>query len=213
MSGKIHLLFWLIVTVASILVTPILFSADQITNRARTEIASVTSAFGREKAESIVASADSVYRALFIETNMIGGVKRTYATEDDMRATEGFIGLRAAARVTNAYLLALSVNFYSMSLRVLTLLTWLPLILPFVAAAAFDGWTARAIKLCSFQFNSPISYSVGLHLVIASLAVPVLYLIVPITVSAWWIPTWALFFGAALILMIKNTNRISSDGT
>lgn len=210
MTGRSHVFIWLCALLASVFASPLLFSPVSFTQRVADDIRSIDQVLGRDQAASIVKRANSMYQTIFFDSGVSQYTKRAYSSRDSIESSQSFVGIGAVASMTNHYLESLSINFYSFTIRLLTVFAWIPLFFPFMIACVIDGMASRAIKLETFRYNAPLSYSFGLHASIFGLFLPVFYLIVPFSVSPWFIPIWALSLSCAMMVMVRNVQRIRS---
>lgn len=210
MTGRAHVFVWLCILLAALFASPLLYSPASISHRVAEDIRSIDHVLGRENAAMIVSRANTMYRAIFFDGGVSNSSSQVYNSKNSIDESRSFVGVAAMANMTNHYLESLAINCYSFALRVLTFFVWVPLFLPFMLASAVDGSVVRSIKLDTFRYNAPLSYSLGLHATIFGIFLPIFYLIMPFPVSPWLIPIWALAISMALMLMIRNVQRIRS---
>ncbi|MFC6522659.1 DUF4400 domain-containing protein [Undibacterium arcticum] len=195
-----------------LLASPFILSREGQVLRIKNELAAVSTAFGQEKADEISHSAGLAYKSLFIDTGYLSEKSKFYSRP--MTPAESKLDgvmarpTTAFSNATNGYLTALSVNVYGLLLRWGIITHWMLFILPFVVAAFLDGFVTRKVKFAEFGFISPMAYSLSMHFIVFLLFFPLLYLVVPLPVTPYFMPGWAICLGFPLIFMISNTQRL-----
>jgi hypothetical protein len=211
MRWTTHVVFWLCIWGMFLLASPLLLSMDGQVHRIRDEVNSVTTVFGEAKTTEILTEASTKYKSLFIDTGFLSEKSKLYARQRTTKQEQEDLfahPTKSLTMVTNGYLQSLSVNVYGLFVRWGITMHWMLFILPFLAAAFLDGFVTRKIKFMDFGFISPMAYSMSLHLIIALSFVPILYLVMPLPISPYFMPGWALVMGFPIILMISNTQRL-----
>lgn len=207
---KGHIGFWVATWFLILLVVPFVLGTEQQLKRIRTEVDDVTVAFGPAKTKDLVDSASALYSAIFVQTGLLSQENKLYAkpAEDRVKTMPGANGANALTTATNSYFVAFSMNIYGVLLRWGITWHWAVFILPFLAAAFVDGFVIRKVKLSEFGYISPMAYSLSLHSVIFLLAIPFVYLVVPLPLTAYFMPMWALAVAVPVMLMVANTQRL-----
>lgn len=80
----------------------------------------------------------------------------------------------------NEYFRSVDALLMLASYRLATLVEWLPLLLPFVLAAVFDGWLVRLVKAKEFRFHDPEMFAVWCSLLIVAACATVIACVIPI---------------------------------
>lgn len=84
---------------------------------------------------------------------------------------------------------------------------WIPLIVPGLLLAAFNGWKVRAIKKQEFGYTSPVLHHFGLKAMKVLYALLVLELVFPMAVPPQLIPTLLLSSCLFLGLSVSNVQK------
>lgn len=191
---------------------PALTDAPSIMKQVQTEFGMMTNVFGKEETHRIAKDGNQAYKAIFHDSGMFKSINDIYVTSESISETGKVLpASNVLAITTNNYWLTFSANVYRMALRVYVLGIWFPYILPFLLAVFIDGGVLRRIKLATYGYMSPMRYSLGMHLVIATTFFPLLYLVAPIPVSPYFPPYWALMMALPSVLMLSNVQRMASD--
>lgn len=206
-----HLLFWLTIWGMMFLASPLVLSQDGQIARIKDEISSIKLAFGTAKADEIVSDSSGIYRRLFIDTKVLTEENKLYTKSDDREGTVGGFTAapaRSMSNLTNGYLRALSVNVYGLFIRWNIFLHWSIFILPFIMAAFVDGFVTRKIKFAQFGFISPMAYSFSMHIILFLTFIPLLYLVMPLPITPYFMPTWAMIMAFPINMLVSNTQRL-----
>ncbi len=104
---------------------------------------------------------------------------------------------------------AFSVQLYSVTLRIIVLLAWVVLLLPFLVAVVYDGFMMRHVKFASLGHQNPTAFSLGFHVTVILCAVPLLSLVVPTyIVTPLFMPFWALITALPFSFALRHTQPI-----
>ena len=92
--------------------------------------------------------------------------------------------------------------------RVFGFWLWLPFLVPFVAAAAYDGVIVRRVKLLSFGMSSAPIYGASMHALLFLAFVPFFYASAPFQATPLLVPAW--YFGLAVSVksLLSNLQRM-----
>lgn len=211
MKSTSHIGFWIVLALVGIFVVPFLVSADSLLTSLKREQDSVTVAFGHSFATEINLAANAVHSLVFGSTGVQTGLNDLQHTQSDLKLANQvgsdvgtFFALAADERVK-----ALSVQLYSVVLRIIVLLSWLLLLLPFVIAVIFDGFQMRHVKFASMGHQNPTAFSLGFHVTVLLCAVPLISIVVPTyVVTPLFMPFWVIVTALPFSFAIRHTQPI-----
>jgi hypothetical protein len=93
-------------------------------------------------------------------------------------------------------------------MRLAIVLFWLAALAPFFAATVFDGLMQRSVKQAEFGSLRPATFTLAGMLVIPILALPVLYLTLPFSLSPLLAPVWAAVVAIPLSVLVSNSQPL-----
>lgn len=204
-----HLRIWLTIMMLLIIALPALVSSERISMRVNEEVEAASEVFGEERTNRIVERANDAWRAVVSETGLQRQVATTSSHEGATTplATSNRVK-RSVQAATAGYLEALVAEIYAVFLRGAILLEWLTLLGVFLVAVCVDGHARRRIKISTGGLSSPVKFSWASHTMIASALSPLFYILIPVKVSALFMPWWALLMAVPLSMAIANAVRI-----
>jgi len=85
--------------------------------------------------------------------------------------------------------------------------SWLPYLLPLLAAALVDGFMVRERKKFESGYSSPLRYDYALMSLYFLLFVPLLYITTPVAVHPLWVPIWGVLLCSANIVLSSNIQQ------
>lgn len=201
-----HILFWIAGIFAFSLIVPFIASPAQLWGNVTTELAMINSAFGEKDTYRLSKTATEIYDAVFRESGLVDATKRGEVSEkeraDSMPLFGG--GGQMVTSATNNYVTSLSVMFYVVTLRLLIVLSWVPYIIPFIAAVAVEGWVRRKLKLAAIGSANTVRFSLSMHLLIVILFIPIIYLFLPVAFTPLFMPVWTLVMSVPLVILVAN---------
>lgn len=204
-----HLRVWLSILVVLIVALPALMSADRIERRVHEEAVWAREAFGEERMNRIIERANGAWRSVVGESGVQEKITAKPQTEAGGAAQKG---IRRAKKslydLTSGYLASLSTQLYAVFLRGAILLEWFSVIGVFLVAVCVDGYTRRRIKMATGGLSSPVMFSWASHSMIAVALSPVVYILIPVSVTPLFMPWWAMAMAMPLSLAIANAVRV-----
>lgn len=211
MKSTSHIGFWIVLALIGIFVVPFLVSAENLLSSLKREQASIARAFGDDYTDEITKAANLAHSLIFGTTGVQSGLNNLQHSQADMRLAHQvgsdvatYFALEADSKVK-----ALSVQLYSVILRVIVLLAWLLILLPFVIAVIFDGFQMRHVKFASLGHQNPTAFSLGFHITILLCAVPLLSIIIPTyVVTPLFMPFWVIATALPFSFAIRHTQPI-----
>jgi hypothetical protein len=211
MKSTSHIGFWIILALVGIFVVPFLVSAENLLTSLKREQASIARVFGDHYTDEITSAANLAHSLIFGATGVQAGLNNLQHTQDDMKLAHQ-VGSNVAtyfAQEADSKVRALSVQLYSVILRLIVLLAWLLILLPFVVAVIFDGFQMRHVKFASLGHQNPTAFSLGFHITILLCAVPLLSIIIPTyVVTPLFMPFWVIATALPFSFAIRHTQPI-----
>lgn len=211
MKSTSHIGFWIVLALVGIFVVPFFVPAESLLTSLKREQTSIARVFGDTYTDEITKTANLAHSLIFGVTGVQAGLNDLQHSQDDMRLANQvgstvatFFAIEADSKVR-----ALSVQLYSVILRMIVLLAWLLILLPFVIAVVFDGFQMRHVKFASLGHQNPTAFSLGFHVTILLCAVPLLSIIVPTyVVTPLFMPFWVIATALPFSFAIRHTQPI-----
>ena len=205
MKNSSHLGFWMALAFILFFVSPMLIGSTKMEAYVTDEVAKTRFALGDRVGDFVVAFANGV----FVGTPL--GVMAK--TAQDAKHSQSDIALAKSAAgpggvmmssVFNNYLQGLVMQTYVVTMRLAIVLIWLVVLAPMLGASVFDGFMQRRIKRAEFGAIRPATFTVAGLLVIPLLALPMVYLVLPFSLSPLLAPMWALIVAFPLSVLVSN---------
>lgn len=114
------------------------------------------------------------------------------------------IGGVAMANFFNSYITGIVQQAYVAAMRLAIAMAWIIILGPFLFASAYDGFMQRRIKRSEFGAIRPATFTVAGIFVIPLLFVPLVYLVLPFSLSPLLAPVWALIVSIPLSILVSN---------
>lgn len=205
---KSHLKLWIIGFFLAMLAVPALMPPEAAKGRLRAEYESSAAIFGTKRVDAIGVRATFLYDAIIggsgLDALIHNGFVEKSATD---RLVIAKAGNETMATKTNRYLQSMLLQLYGVFFRGSLMLQWLPYIGFFLIAAIGDGITQRRIRNDELQMNSPIKFAVSLHAAIVIVLSPIAYLMLPASVTPWFMPIWAALIAIPLSKVIAHAAK------
>lgn len=210
MHTNLHIKFWVIAFCVAIFAGPLFISPAHQLSRIEREVTSASDVFGYDTATSIVQSSKDAYSVLFIESGILSFADDSLRVSSDDLETSSriFGGFTKIAQSTNDWLLSSTYAFYGLFIRLGIMWQWCIYMLPLFIAAIVEGMVRRKIKYAGFGFSPPIAYTGALHGIIALLGIPLIYLLIPLPVTPYFMPVWTLILAISLLAFLENFQRL-----
>lgn len=205
MNTSAHLRIWLAIVAATFFLTPLWRTGEAMDVYVATEVRLTRETFGQKVTDELSKRASFVYKFLpshAVESARIEG--------DGMRRTQLIVpGPGVALAVSfNKYIEGMVQLSYIAVIRLMILVVWSAVLAPVFIAAVIDGFAQRAIKRAEFGAIRPAAYTLTSLIVIPLSMGPVLYLVIPFSISPLITPMWALVTALPLALMVSNMQPI-----
>lgn len=209
MQNKQHLGFWFLAAILAFFAGPLLRSGPAMERYVQQEVAETRAAMGETLGGLVVAFADGIFRdtPVAVLTAQLARAKHT-EEERALSARAAGIGGAVMSDLYNSYVQGLILQAYVFAIRLAIMLFWLLFLLPMIAATVFDGLMLRAIKQAEFGSLRPATFTLAGMLVIPLLALPVLYLTMPFSLSPLLAPLWAAAVSIPLSILISNSQPL-----
>lgn len=201
-----HIGFWLLVFAVCLLAGPLITPADEGYAHLVREFLAMRQLFGERIGDMLVTAATAIHGRILSAVGMNKALTELISQPEDLGEAKQYLSFLAdlASYVNSSYVKGSVVQLYSIVLRVITLLAWTAILLPFLIAAAYDGITQRNIKFAEFGSQSPTAFTLSAHALIVTAAVPLLYVVLPAFISPWFMPAWCIV--AMVLLRVTFTN-------
>ena len=172
---------------------------------------SIAVVFGQSFSADIALAANAVHGLVFGGSGIQAGLNDLQHTPADM-ALARKVGSGVAeffANEADNRVKAFSVQLYSVVLRIIVLLAWLLLLLPFIVAVVYDGFQMRHVKFASMGHQNPTAFSLGFHVTVLLCAVPLLSIVLPTyIVTPLFMPFWVIVTALPFSFAIRHTQPI-----
>lgn len=169
------------------------------------EIRQTREALGDTVAEKVVNFAG----ALFEDTplGMVAQLAKTAKhTKEESRLSKQVAGPGGEIMTSlyNSYLQGLVLEAFVVAMRFAIAMVWIILLAPMLFASVFDGFMQRRIKRAEFGAIRPATFAVAGMFVIPLLFGPLIYLVLPFSMSPLVAPVWALIVAIPLSVLVSN---------
>ena len=209
MKNSQHLGFWVMLALVGFLLSPLLRDGNKLQAYVQTEYFKTEQAMGPTLANWARSFADNIFSATPLSM-VAGSAKNVMHNERDMKLSETVGGPMGSimSGLYNSYLQGLILQSYVAAMRLALVLFWGVFLLPLFIASLYDGLMQRAVKQAEFGSIRPATFTLTGMLVIPLMALPILYLLLPITISPLLAPVWAALISMPLSLLVSNTQPL-----
>jgi hypothetical protein len=209
MKSSSHLGFWLLVVILGFLAAPMLRSGDDMQAFVDNEVNQTRQALGPTVGAFVLHFADSVF-----DESPLGEIARMARNTKHSRA-DAELSMQVAgpggevmSKLFNGYLQGIVWQTYVVAMRLAIVCVWLLVLSPLLIAAIHDGFMNRRIKRAEFGVIRPATFSIASFFVIPLLMLPLIYLVIPFSLSPMLAPGWALILAMPLSLLVSNMQPI-----
>lgn len=204
-----HTGFWLVLAVLGFFAGPLLRSGPSMEAYLRIEIEETRMAMGGNLTGRALSFADAIFRQAPVHglVTAIRKVEHTKA-EQQLGARVAGPGGAAASRLFNSYLQGLVLQAYVAAIRAAVVVFWATALAPLLVASIFDGLMQRKVKQAQFGSLRPATFSLAGMVVIPVAALPVLYLMLPVSMSPLLAPLWTALVAWPLSLLVANSQPL-----
>lgn len=209
MKNSQHLGFWFLLAFLGFFAGPLLRSGDSMEAYLSSEIQETRLAMGETIGGLVLSFADGIFNQTPVAalTANIARAKHTQA-QQRLSARVAGPGGEIMSRMYNSYLQGLIMQAYVATMRLAIVLFWLAALAPFFASTVFDGLMQRSVKQAEFGSLRPATFTLAGMLVIPILALPVLYLTLPFSLSPLLAPVWAAVVAIPLSVLVSNSQPL-----
>ena len=189
----------------ALLAVPAFLPPESAQARLTSEYDSSALIFGEQKVGDITQHANSAYQTVVGGLGLENLIESGYVKRKDVEDLQIAKGLNNVMSITtNRYLESMLLQIYGVFFRGALMLHWLVYVGVFLIAAIVDGAMQRKVKQELIQMNAPIKFALGLHAAIFMVFLPLAYLLLPIAVTPWFMPIWAVVIAYPMAKAIAN---------
>jgi len=206
---KAHVRLWLIGIFLALLVVPALMSPEAARQRIEREFQASTAIFGAPRASAITERANAAYDSLVEGLGIAHTIRRGFSKSDDHEHM--MFGKKPSMTMgsfVNNYLQTMMTQIYGVFFRGSLMIQWLAYVGAFLIAAFVDGMVQRKVKHETLAMNAPVKFAYAFHTVIIIVFSPIAYLLLPFSVTPWFMPLWALAISYPMAKAIANAVRM-----
>lgn len=209
MKNSQHLGFWLLLAFLGFFAGPLLRSGPSMEAYLQQEIMETRAAMGDRIGGLVVDFAEAIFTQTPL-TAAIGGISRAKHSRQDQRLSAKVAGPggEILSKVYNSYLQGLILQAYVATMRLAIVAFWLAALAPLFMATIYDGLMQRSVKQAEFGSLRPATFTLAGMLVIPILALPVLYLTLPFSLSPLLAPVWAAVVALPLSVLVSNAQPL-----
>lgn len=192
--------------VVAFLMGPFIRTGTEMERYVQDEIAETRAAMGDRVGDWVVGFADSVFHNTPLNFTA-KQAKKLQHTKEELELGERATGLfgKVLGDFSNSYLQGIAQQSYIMAMRLAIVLIWLAVLLPLFVAGAIDGFQHRNIKRAEFGSLRPATFTLAASMVTMVVGLPLLYLVLPFSMSPLLAPAWAAAVVIPLSVLISNS--------
>ncbi len=204
------MLLWALILLGESIAVILLVPPTVIVNAAFKEETSLANILGSQAASDISSRAKETFDSWFIDTGIMEeSFNLLVPTEANKRQSKGLETLAEGLfEVVRTRMEAMWNLVFVGIQRIYSFLNWMPLLIPFLIACAFDGATLRKIKLLTFGISSAPLYGASVHGLIILAFFPLLYAAWPFAAPPLIVPLWFIALSFVLRTLISNLQRM-----
>lgn len=205
MKNTQHLGFWMALAILGFLLSPLIRSGPSIEQFVKSEIEQTRAAMGDRVGGMVIGFADE----LFTNTPLAAlahTAKTVQHSEEDRRLSARVAGPggQIMSSMYNSYLQGIVMQTYVVAIRLAIVLFWFVFLSPVFIAAVYDGLMQRHVKAAEFGAVRPATFTLAGAMVIIVFALPMVYLVLPFSMSPLYAPAWAAAVALPLSVMVSN---------
>ncbi|MFW2354715.1 DUF4400 domain-containing protein [Hydrogenophaga sp.] len=209
MKNSQHLGFWFFLAMLGFLIAPMLRTGDSMERFVTAEIAQTRAAMGERVGNGVVSFANGLFENTPLKGVMVAANKASLTDKERQLSIKvAGVGGAVMADLFNSYMSGLVLQSYVVAMRLAIVMIWLVFLLPFFVAAVYDGLMQRRVKMAEFGTMRPATFTLAGMIVIPIVAMPVVYLVMPFTMSPLLAPVWAACVALPLSVLISNSQPI-----
>jgi len=205
MKNSQHLGFWLAVVFLGFFIAPLMRTGTSMEAFVVDEVRQTREALGDRVGDFVVSFANTMFQ----DTPLVAlaqTAKSAKHSKEDISLSKRVAGPvgEFMSLVYNSYLQGLVLQSFVVAMRLAIVMIWLAVLAPMLGASVFDGFMQRRIKRAEFGAIRPATFTVAGMLVIPMLALPLVYLVIPFSLSPLLAPLWGLIVALPLSLLVSN---------
>lgn len=209
MKNSQHLGFWFLLTCLGFMLSPLLRSGESMERFLVREVEQTRHAMGDRVTGLVVGFANGIFESTPLATVAVGA-GAAKLTEEELLLSSRVAGVGGAVMgsMFNSYMQGLVLQSFIVAMRLAIVLIWLALLFPLFIAAVYDGLMQRKVKMSEFGSLRPATFTLAGMVVIPVVAMPVVYLVLPFTLSPLLAPAWAALVVLPLSILVSNSQPI-----
>lgn len=204
-----HLGIWFAIAILGFFLSPLVRSGQSMEQFIAYEVAQTREAMGDAAGDMVVKFANTLFKETVLSAgaNMVG---QAALTQKELLLSSKVAGPGGAmmASFFNSYIQGLVLQTYIVAIRLAIVLFWLFFVLPLLAASVLDGFMQRKVKQAEFGAIRPATFTLAGMVVIPLLVTPVLYLVLPFSITPMLAPMWAAIVVLPLSLLVSNSQPL-----
>ncbi len=209
MKNSQHLGFWFLLAILGFFATPLIRTGPSMEEFLTAEIRETRQAMGDHVGGLVVSFADGLFRQTPLAAIAASATTAQHSAEDrKLSAKVAGPGGEIMSKLYNSYLQGLVMQAYVVAMRLAIVLFWLAALAPLFVATVYDGLMQRKVKQAEFGSLRPATFTLAGMLVIPVLALPALYLTLPLSLSPLLAPAWAAVVAVPLSLLVSNSQPL-----
>lgn len=209
MKNSQHLGFWFLLAILGFFATPLIRTGPSMEEFLTAEIRETRQAMGDHVGGLVVSFADGLFRQTPLAAIAASATTAQHSAEDrKLSAKVAGPGGEIMSKLYNSYLQGLVMQAYVVAMRLAIVLFWFAALAPLFVATVYDGLMQRKVKQAEFGSLRPATFTLAGMVVIPILALPALYLTLPISLSPLLAPAWAAVVAVPLSLLVSNSQPL-----
>ena len=209
MKNSQHLGFWFLLAFLGFMLSPLLRSGDSMERFVTSEIEQTRLAMGDRVASWVVGFANGIFENTPLTAVAIAA-KTAKLTDDERRLSSKVAGVGGAVmgNMFNSYMQGLVLQSFIVAMRMAIVFIWLAFLAPLFIASVYDGLMQRNVKMSEFGSLRPATFTLAGMVVIPVIALPLIYLVLPFSLSPLLAPAWAALVALPLSILVANSQPI-----
>lgn len=208
-----HVRFWVFMIALMFFLGPLYKSPSEMHEFVREEARVTVNALGPKWGGGVVKKSIDLMKSAPLQ--MGAHIFKSGEVDVEKMGESNFIyrswGTQIMAAMGNRAMSGWGAMLFVMSIRLMIVLSWFLLLSPMIIAACVDGIGQRKIKFFNFKSIRPATFSL-LSLVVIPFALgPLIYLVVPFSISPAYIPLITSFMLIPLSLLFANSQPMFGE--
>lgn len=209
MKNSQHLGFWFLLAIVGFFAGPLIRSGPSMETYLTQEVAETRLAMGEKVGNLVVAFADDLFTQTPLAAIAVSVASAKHSKADrDLSIKVAGPGGEIMSKLYNSYLQGLIMQAYVLAMRFAIVLFWFATLAPLFVATVYDGLMQRKVKQAEFGSLRPATFTLAGMLVIPILALPVVYLTLPFSMSPLLAPAWAAVVAIPLSVLASNSQPL-----